>query len=388
MMNPEHSPEDAREAPAADEPASGEEARADPECAPPAASGPRGAPDLFGGPIAKAVERPGARVVILGAAVVIVGAGIKLAAPVLVPLLLAVFLAMVTAPLVFGLRRVGVPHVVAVTLGILADMIALGAFTGLFVVSLTGLSDRLPEYGSAVAARARAIEASLAPYIGADAISLPSLVQPDAIVSAVGSLVGGVAGIVGTGALVLLLALFILLEIDRMAFITPVDDAAPRTGSSVEINRYLAVKTGASVATGGCIALWTWLVGLDLPLLWGLTALTLNYIPNLGSFIAGIPATLLAFIVGGAGLALAVAAGYLVVNTVIGSIIEPRVMGRALGLSPLAVLLSVIIWGWLLGVTGALLGSLLTVVLKIVTRDTTDFAWIARALSGEDERRD
>jgi predicted PurR-regulated permease PerM len=127
-----------------------------------------------------------------------------------------------------------------------------------------------------------------------------------------------------------------------------------------------------SAATGLVVGGWLFLTGGELPVLFGLLAFLLNYIPNLGSILAAVPAIVLTALQHGASKAAVVAAGYLVVNVVVGNVIEPRVMGRALGLSPLVVLVSVVVWGWLLGPVGALLSALLTVMVKLLLLATSD----------------
>jgi predicted PurR-regulated permease PerM len=118
-------------------------------------------------------------------------------------------------------------------------------------------------------------------------------------------------------------------------------------------------------------------MNLDFPVLLGLLAFLLNFVPTIGSILAGIPAVLLGLILHGFGHSLAVAAGYVVVNTIFGNIIEPNLMGRRLGLSTLVVILSLIFWGWVWGPVGMILSVPLTMVLKILFENTEDFRWIS-----------
>jgi predicted PurR-regulated permease PerM len=149
------------------------------------------------------------------------------------------------------------------------------------------------------------------------------------------------------------------------------------------VNQYLALKTLFSLATG--ILVWVWLRfhGVDYPLLWGILAFLLNFVPNIGSILAAIPAVLLAIVQFGGGRASAVAAGYLVINFVIGSVVEPRFMGRGLGLSTLVVFVSLVFWGWVLGPVGMLLSVPLTMVLKIALEGNDDTRWLAVMLGPE-----
>ncbi len=139
----------------------------------------------------------------------------------------------------------------------------------------------------------------------------------------------------------------------------------------------MVIKTLVSLATGIAIAIWLGVLGVDYAMLWGLLAFLLNYVPNIGSIIAAIPAVLLALVQLGVGSALLAALGFLVVNAAIGNVIEPRFMGRGLGLSTLVVFLSLVFWGWVLGPVGMLLSVPLTMTVKIALESNEDTRWIA-----------
>jgi predicted PurR-regulated permease PerM len=128
-------------------------------------------------------------------------------------------------------------------------------------------------------------------------------------------------------------------------------------------------------------------VGLDFPLLWGLLAFVLNYIPTFGSFIAAIPPIALALVQYGIGKAVIVLIGYLLVNVVMGNIVEPRVMGHSMGLSPLVVFVSLLAWGWVLGGVGMFMAVPLTMALKIILDSDPSSHWIAVLMGPEPRRR-
>ena len=121
--------------------------------------------------------------------------------------------------------------------------------------------------------------------------------------------------------------------------------------------------------------------GLDFPVLWGLLAFLLNYVPNIGSLIASIPAILIALIQFGPLQALMIAVGYFVINITIGGVVEPRLMGRGLGLSTLVVFLSVGFWGWIFGPVGMLLSVPLTMTAKLALESSESTASVALLLS-------
>ncbi len=155
-----------------------------------------------------------------------------------------------------------------------------------------------------------------------------------------------------------------------------------------EIKRYMAIKTVISLLTGVFIGFWLWMLGVDYPLMWGLLAFLLNYVPNIGSFIAAIPAVLLAFVQLGLIKAGLTGLGFVVVNVVFGNVIEPRFMGKGLGLSTLVVFLSLVFWGWVLGPVGMLLSVPITMTIKIALEASEETRWIAILLGSETPKVD
>ena len=133
------------------------------------------------------------------------------------------------------------------------------------------------------------------------------------------------------------------------------------------------------------IFLWLTFFGIDFPVLWGLLAFILNFVPNVGSILAAIPAVLLAIIQLGFMKAGIIVLGYLTVNVTIGSILEPRLLGKGLGLSPLIVFLSLVFWGWVLGPVGMLLSVPLTMIAKIALENSEGTKWISILMGSESE---
>jgi predicted PurR-regulated permease PerM len=156
------------------------------------------------------------------------------------------------------------------------------------------------------------------------------------------------------------------------------EESLPRFESFSEtINRYMAIKTTTSALTGILAYALNVLLGVDFAVLWGLLAFLLNYVPNIGSFIAAVPAVLLAAVQLGLGEAAFLGVAYFALNTVVGGMFEPRFMGQGLGLSTLVVWLSLVFWGWALGPVGMLLSVPLTVTLRIALEHRPDTHWIA-----------
>lgn len=325
-----------------------------------------------------------ARILAMAAYLVIVVAGMKAAASLLVPFLLAVFIAVITAPVFLGLRRRGVPAAVALLLMIL--MLAVVGFVGASIVhaSLNSFSRNVPKYQARLEEQTEDLRLWLASRgIEPSETTVTDVFNPPVLMRYLRTAAGAVSGALTGTLLILLVVAFILLE----AAILPAkvkalpglsDDAWDRMERIVEdIRRYVSLKTVMSLLTGVLVTVVTAILGVDYSILLGLLAFVLNYVPNIGSFIAAIPGVILALIEFGPGSAAITAIAYVVVNVGVSNVIEPRFLGHGLGLSPLVILVSMIFWGWVLGPVGMLLSVPLTMTAKIALESGDETRWIA-----------
>jgi AI-2 transport protein TqsA len=332
----------------------------------------------------KSALSPAPRVLMIGAALVIIIAGMRAAAPILLPFALALFLAILSLPLLGWLQRNRVPPPIAVLITLLANVFVIAVLIFVVSRSLTEFINALPRYVVMIQASVDNTLARLAER-GVDTTYWDSadFVNPGALLDLARGTLRGVASILSTTLLVLIILIFILAEASgfgyklRAAMGGGDVDLSRFTRITLEVQRFLGIKTLTSLVTGTLIGVWVWLMGLDFPLLWGLLAFLLNYIPSIGSILAAIPAIGLASLQYGISRALVVGLGYLAVNITIGNLIEPNVMGRRLGLSALVVVLSLIFWGWVFGPIGMFLSVPLTVIVKIMLENTKDFRWVA-----------
>ena len=136
-----------------------------------------------------------------------------------------------------------------------------------------------------------------------------------------------------------------------------------------------------SIATGGLAGLLCWAAEVDFPLLWGIFAFALNYIPAIGSIIAGIPPVILALLIHDVKHAVAVACGYLVINGFLGNFMEPALLGRRFGLSTVVIVISVLFWGFIWGPVGMLLAVPLTMLVKVALDNSYELRWLGVAIS-------
>jgi len=326
----------------------------------------------------------GGRFLLSAASLVIVIAGLRAAASLILPILLAGFLAVLSSPLQRWFRRRGIGVGISVLLTVLA------VFTIMFSAAVAEAGAAAPQYIEQLQERARAArtnlqDSSLAEYVSLEQVDPASLI--DIVTSTFGGLVRGTVVGVATAfswaTLILLATVFMLGEgtgfVDKLRLATEGRknvDLGQFHQITRELQHYLGIKTIISAVTGLTIFFLTWVVGLDFPLFWGLSAFLLNYIPTLGSIIAGVPATLLAAIQHGPGMAGFIAISYLAVNIGLGSMAEPRLMGLRFRLSTLAVFLSLLFWGFIWGPLGMLLSVPLTRSLVIVIEHTTDNHWL------------
>ncbi len=331
-------------------------------------------------------DNPGAQVLFSLACVVVIVFGLRAAAPILLPAALALFLAVLSLPVMVWLRAHRVPKASAVVIPVLLNVAVVGLLITFASQSVSQLQRELPTYLNTLtqlqASWLQAVEVRtdlvLTDYLTID------LIDPGAVIGFARGAVGRIAQLLSMTFLVFLIMAFMLSEATvfpaKFKFLTRnsgfEDDRLEKVVS--EVQTYLGIKTVISLATGLILGTWAYAMGLDFPVLLGLTAFLLNYIPTVGSIIAAIPAVLLSIILyGSLGHALLVALGYVTVNTVFGNIIEPSLMGRRLGLSTLVVMLSLLFWGWAWGPLGALLSVPLTVIVKIWLENTTDLRWVA-----------
>lgn len=149
----------------------------------------------------------------------------------------------------------------------------------------------------------------------------------------------------------------------------------------IQIQHYFIIKTRVSLITGILSTVILMLLGVQYPLLWGILAFLLNYIPSIGPIIAAIPPLLLAIVDGGIAQGVYVVVGMIGIHIVMGYIFEPRWLGKGLNLSALVVLLSLFVSGWFLGLVGVFLAPPLAVICKIILGAFPETKWIAVLMS-------
>ena len=323
------------------------------------------------------------------ASFVIVVAGMREAAPVLIPLSLSVFIAIICWPPLYWLKRSGLQSWAAVLVIVIGLVVAMSILAAIVGSSIDGFVRNLPVYQ----ARLTHEMAEMFEWVENHGVHvseevLINYLDPGKLMGVVANTISRFGSVFTNALMILFTVVFIFFE----AFVLPTkmkiafgnDIAAAHFDHFVaSVRRYLGIKTATSAATGVAVTVLLGYLKVDFPILWGVIAFLLNFIPNIGSIIAAIPAVMLASVQMGLATAAYAGLGYMVINISIGSIIEPRMMGRGLGLSTLVVFLSLIFWGWVFGPTGMFLSVPFTMIFKIALENSESTRWIAVLLGGD-----
>ena len=312
---------------------------------------------------------------------------LHLGRPIVIPVLLATLIAISLSKILDLGERV-LPHWVAVVIAVLAAVAVVTVLGFLTTRAATDFAFAFTQYRGDF----DRLQSEAASWLWAQGLGIPATAveqfDPNDIVR--GLAVPGLTiavSVVSAGALVLLITVFLVVESASISQKLGGTDRLGRMDVKVlksaarDVQRYLLIKTVTSATTGLLVAGLTSAVGLGHSLLFGLLAFVLNYIPSIGSILASIPAIALSLITLGWFPALGLAAGYFLINFVIGILIEPRWAGQATDLSPSVVVLSMVFWGFVLGPIGALLSVPLTIIVRIIASQSREWKWLAMLLS-------
>ena len=323
----------------------------------------------------------GYRLLVGAASAVIVGAGLVQLRSILAPFLFALLVAIAGALPLRWLQSKRVPGPIAALIVASLFCGVLFLLGGLAAQSVEGLTEAIPGYQSDFERLFSKVQEKLTPH----GITIPSsLSQVDERVAMniITSVIQGAARSFSSIATAIVILVFLLLEaadykVKFRAALSNSVDVGRFEKVTDDVQRYLFVKTVTSAVTGLLIWILCSAVGVDFPVLWGLVAFVLNYIPVVGSIIAAIPAVLLGCISLTWFGVVVLGVGYGIVNTAVSNILEPQLMGRHLGLSPLIVFMSLVFWGWAWGPIGMFLSVPITMLVKILLENSDDLRWVA-----------
>lgn len=328
------------------------------------------------------------------AAFCVLVAAMRAAQDIILPLLVAAFVALILAPVMSRLTKRGVPTWLAIGLIVLGIAGIFAAFGGVVGASINGFTRELPTYERRIQEQTAGLvewlsSAGVVGWLQSQGVdtsalqTIPNLVDPGQAMSLVATLFSGLGNALTNSFLIFLTVIFALFEASSLPnkLRYALGDGGSNVGRLREVvtsvNHYLFIKTAVSLATGTLAGILCAVLGVDFPLLWGLLAFLLNFIPNVGSVIAAVPPGLLALVQFGPVRALILVAGYMVINSVMGNVVETHFMGQGLGLSSLVVFVALVFWGWVFGAVGMLLSVPLTMCAKIALETSDSTRWMA-----------
>jgi len=333
--------------------------------------------------------------VLVFAALIIIIAGLMSAVSIVNPILMGLFISIVCAQPVTWLQTKKVPNTPAVFIVIIGIG---GIFIGLSEIigtSLASFSQNVELYEKNLGEMGTSILDYLTSHgIHLSGNKISDMFNVSKVMNVTAGVLGQLGAVMGNTLTITFLTLFLLLELDDIKIKTKAI-LKDSTKSHAYIGRiaqnirhYLSIKTMTSFLTGLLIFICLKIVGVDYAIIWALIAFLLNYIPNIGSFIAAIPAVLFAVIQLGFPGLIWTGIIFVTVNMIVGSVIEPKVMGKGLGLSTYVVFVSLLVWGFILGTVGMFLSVPLTMAIKIMLEQNDNTKWIAILLGTQKEAQE
>jgi len=328
------------------------------------------------------------------AALIVIFAGVIYAKSIIAPFLLALFISIICIQPITWLEKKRIPRWLAIVIVVLGLILFFFAFISLIGGTLTFFLGNVSKYEPTITK----ISNSFIQFLNDKGINIPkdqmsTLIQPAKILEFTSSAVKELFSMLGNAFVIFLIILFILMEFASFSLkakaITVGSDKSIDYFSTIlqNMRHYLGIKTLVCLSTGILIYIAMLIIGVDYPILWALIAGLMNYIPNIGSIIATIPAFLFALVQLGLGGALWTLASFMAIHNILGNFIEPKLMGKGLGLSTLVVLLSLLFWGFILGPVGMFLAVPFTLTIKIILEQNEKTYWIAILLGTPDDAK-
>ncbi len=362
---------------------------------------------------------PFGRLLLIAASAVIVLAGMRAAAPVIGPVLIALLITIAWSPGSRWLRKRGLPPTLAALTGIVLGVAALALLALLVWSSLAQLQDKLPEYQARVETLRDSVTSLLArlPFDSSRLLSTDAL-QPGAIVGRAMSVAGGITSTAGNFGILILIMAFMMIEAVRYPQklynatqlqperrkaddsntanntannVSDEDETEPVSGLDgfvASMRSYVVITSIFGLVAGVANTLLLYALGVDFAILWGVLSFLLSFLPNIGFVLALVPPTLLALLQFGVGRAAMVVVGFTIINAVLDNVVKPRFMGESLDLSPAVIVLSLVFWSWLLGPVGALMAVPLSIAVKYLFESYDDVRWLALLMSDTEESAD
>lgn len=334
---------------------------------------------------------PVARLLLTAASAVALLAGMRAAAPILGPVMIALIITIAWSPSSAWLRNRGWKPGIAALTGILLGVIGMALFVALVWSSLVQLQDNLPGYLPKATALQKTIVERLAalPFDTTRILSGETL-NPGRLIGYALQFIKTLTATAGNLFVLVLLMAFMMLEANRYpAKLRGALASSP--GALIQFDRfaeamrsYVVINSVFGLIAAALNTVLLLALGVDFAILWGVVSFLLSFVPNIGFAIALVPPALLALVQFGFARAIGVVAGYAVINFLVDNIVKPRFVGASLDLNALVVVISLLFWGWLLGPIGALTAIPLSIAAKFLLESFDESRWIAQLMSDGD----
>jgi predicted PurR-regulated permease PerM len=310
------------------------------------------------------------------AAMVIIIAGLKLGAGIINQILLAFLLTMCITPLPEWLVRKGLPKSLSITISLVVVLLGGFLISVLLANSVASLVESIPEYQE----RLTAIYTQFQEFAKERNFDISALIQkanvsPDKVINLASKIISGLTGVISSSFVIAMLIAFMVIELIsyysdlRKGKRDESSHFAWLTSISGDLRKYVSITALTGVITAGGNFILLLILGVDFAFLWAFLSFLMNFVPNIGFIISFIPPALIALLMLGPWQAVIVFLGFWLINALVENVVRPIFMKESLNISLLTTFLSLLIWGWILGMTGAVLGVPLTMVVMKVYED-------------------
>lgn len=329
------------------------------------------------------------------ASIVIIIAGIKAASEIVIILFLAIFISSIVSTIINFLEQKNIPKFLSylVVIGIFILISLLLSY--IVNISLKDFLSNIPQYEEQLKTLVTNIIVLGENYgIKVDKKTILDALSFSSFFGITTNLIGSIGTFLSKFLLIIIGIAFILAEAKsfekklKVIFDKNKEKLAHFNSFSHNIKNYFLVKTLTSFFTGFLVAITLIFFDINYPILWGVIAMLFNFIPVVGSIIAAIPAILLSLVSADLNTTIILIILYVVINISISNIIEPKFMGKELGLSPLIIFFSLILWGWVLGIVGMFLAVPITMTLKIAFDSNSSTKWLSILMSDIGRKKD
>lgn len=325
---------------------------------------------------------------LIGASLVIIIAGMRVAAPLVSPLLLTLFLVMLLYPAYGWLLRRGIPTWLTVSMMIIGVVLVGALLLGLLWLSVGQLRSNLFLYAGRLLTQSDRLQDWLATMgIDAPALLTRELLNRQVLVGAATSLLTTLGSLTSASFFVLVATVFLLLQTTQLA---------ERLDQELGVNSFLstqtiqiaqrvahffAIRVRVNLIVAAGITVWLLLLGVDLAILWGILAFFMGFVMYVGLAIAALPPALLALAETGPLWMVLVLLGFLVINVGVENVLAPAMMAQGLNLAPAVALVSLLFWSWVLGPLGFILAIPLTVIVLMILASNPETRWLLALLT-------